>query len=84
MIINIPHTGGGKSTALDAFEDMAIVSIISPNLLKEFIHLHQNSPSDLEALAVVMDLRLGIFEMSGQVEELKIWAMISSHLHRSQ
>ena len=65
MIIKIitGMAGGGKSTALDAFEDMGYYCIdnLPPNLLKEFIHLHQNSPSDLEALAVVMDLRLGIF-----------------------
>ncbi|HHT21153.1 MAG TPA: RNase adapter RapZ [Tissierellia bacterium] len=77
MIIKIitGMAGGGKSTALDAFEDMGYYCIdnLPPNLLKEFIHLHQNSPSDLEALAVVMDLRLGIFfeDVWSKVEELK-------------
>lgn len=77
MIIKIitGMAGGGKSTALDAFEDMGYYCIdnLPPNLLKEFINLYQNNPSDLEALAVVMDLRLGIFfdDVSSKVEELK-------------
>lgn len=77
MIIKIitGMAGGGKSTALDAFEDMGYYCIdnLPPNLLKEFINLYQNSPSDLEALAVVMDLRLGIFfdDVIKAVEELR-------------
>lgn len=77
MIIKIitGMAGGGKSTALDAFEDMGYYCIdnLPPNLLKEFINLYRNNPSDLEALAVVMDLRLGVFfdDVSHKVDELK-------------
>lgn len=67
--------GGGKSTVLDAFEDMGYYCIdnLPPNLLKEFINLYKNNQNDLEALAVVMDLRLGAFfdDVIVNVDELK-------------
>lgn len=77
MIIKIitGMAGGGKSTVLDAFEDMGYYCIdnLPPNLLKEFINLYRANQKDLEALAVVMDLRLGIFfdDVLKEVEELK-------------
>lgn len=77
MIIKIITglAGGGKSTVLDAFEDMGYYCIdnLPPNLLKEFINLYERKSSELETLAVVMDLRLGVFfeDVAGIVDELK-------------
>ena len=55
--------GGGKSTALDAFEDMGYYCIdnLPPTLLDEFLSLFQRTNPDPKPIALVMDLRLGVF-----------------------
>lgn len=67
--------GGGKSTALDAFEDMGYYCIdnLPPTLLDEFLALYQQTNADPKPIALVMDLRLGVFfdELLSKVEEIR-------------
>ncbi|MDI9472157.1 MAG: RNase adapter RapZ [Tissierellia bacterium] len=67
--------GGGKSTALDAFEDMGYYCIdnLPPTLLDEFLSLFQRTNPDPKPIALVMDLRLGVFfdELLTKVDELR-------------
>ncbi|PID82327.1 MAG: RNase adapter RapZ [Clostridiales bacterium] len=67
-------SGAGKSTVLDAFEDNGYYCIdnLPPSLLDEFIRLHSEN-EDKRDIAVVMDLRLGIFfkEVIDKIKSLK-------------
>ncbi|WP_459129588.1 RNase adapter RapZ [Guggenheimella bovis] len=66
--------GGGKSTVLNAFEDLGYYCMdnLPPNLLKEFIALFEHR-EDTGNIALVMDLRLGSFfeDVQVVVEELR-------------
>ncbi len=67
--------GGGKSTALDAFEDMGYYCLdnLPPTLLDDFLSLLKRTNPDHEPIALVMDLRLGVFfdELLTKVEEIR-------------
>lgn len=77
MVIKIitGMAGGGKSKALDAFEDMGYYCIdnLPPTLLSEFLTLYQKTNPDPKPIALVMDMRLGAFfdELLGKVEEIR-------------
>lgn len=69
------YSGGGKSSLLEAFEDMGYYCVdnMPPNLLLQFIELYTNSSQPKCGLLFVMDLRLGEFfkEIDNTIIKLK-------------
>ncbi|MDO5649582.1 MAG: RNase adapter RapZ [Gallicola sp.] len=63
IVIITGISGAGKSSALDIFEDMGYYSMdnLPPRLLTNFAELSKTSMKEIDRLAVVADIRGGIF-----------------------
>lgn len=63
IVIITGISGAGKSSALDIFEDMGYYSMdnLPPQLLTNFAELSKTSMKEIDRLAVVADIRGGIF-----------------------
>ena len=63
IVIVTGVSGAGKSSALDIFEDMGYYSMdnLPPSLIKNFVELSKSSHKEIEKIAVVVDIRGGVF-----------------------
>lgn len=75
IVIITGVSGAGKSSALDIFEDMGYYSMdnLPPKLLTNFAELSKSSNRDIDRIAVVVDVRGGIFfhDLVQAVEQLR-------------
>lgn len=75
IVIITGISGAGKTEALDVFEDMGYYSMdnLPPQLIKDFVTLNKKSQPSVDKIAIVMDVRGGVFfkDIIAHLEELK-------------